>query len=253
MLPCRIRLVALLLFVITGLATAAMAAPSRLLFDQGHGQRFRIEETGSLHLSKLAALFVEDGVEVSSSTALLTDESLAQVQALVISGPFATLAPAEVASICRFVERGGRLAVMLHIGQPVAELLHRLDVDFTNYVLAEQENIIGTDPKNFQVKSFAPHDLTAGIDHFSLYGGWALMNTAGNASIVAQTSPKAWVDLDGDRKLSPKDVVQSFGVLVAGTYGQGRFAIFGDDAIFQNQFLDEANRKLARNLIQWLR
>lgn len=42
-------------------------------------------------------------------------------------------------------------------------------------------------------------------------------------------------------------------MVVAGSYGKGRFAVFGDDAIFQNRFLDADNRKLAANLARWLK
>jgi hypothetical protein len=145
------------------------------------------------------------------------------------------------------------MTVMLHIGKPLAELFRSIEVDFTNYVLAEQENIIGDDPKNFQVKSLTDHPLFSGLNHFSLYGGWALKNTAENSRIIASTSPKAWVDFNGDGKLSTGDIVQTFGVVVAGKLGKGRFVVFGDDAIFQNKFLDESNRQLAINLARWLK
>jgi class 3 adenylate cyclase len=94
--------------------------------------------------------------------------------------------------------------------------------------------------------------LLAGVQRFSLYGVWALMAFADNARVIASTSPDAWVDLDGDGTLSAGDAVQSFGVAVAGTMGRGAFVVFGDDAIFQNKFLDDDNRKLATNLAAWL-
>jgi len=40
--------------------------------------------------------------------------------------------------------------------------------------------------------------------------------------------------------------------VVTGTLNKGDFVIFGDDAIFQNRFLDDDNRKLATNLGKWL-
>ena len=79
------------------------------------------------------------------------------------------------------------------------------------------------------------------------------MSTAPSSRIVASTSPKAWVDLNGDKKLSDGDVVQSFGVVAVGEVGAGRFVVFGDDAVFQNRFLDESNRQLAKNLSRWLK
>jgi hypothetical protein len=236
----------------SALSVGALAAPV-VLVDQSHDQRFVIEKEESLHLSALAAILKAEGFFVKSSTNAFTDELLQDVDAVIISGPFQAIEPQEVAVLLRFLERGGRLAAMLHIGAPFSDLLHRLEVDFTNLILYEQENIIANDPRNFQIKALATNQLFGGMDHFSLYGGWALMNTAPSASIVASTTPRAWVDLDGDKKLSNGDVVQVFGVVVVGEYGAGRFVVFGDDAIFQNKFLDESNRQLAKNLARWLK
>jgi hypothetical protein len=232
--------------------TSAVASPV-VLFDQAHDQRFVIEKEEPLHLSRFASILKAEGLSVKSSTSLFTDDLLKGVDAIVISGPFKAIEPQEVDVLVRFLERGGRLAAMLHIGSPFTDLLHRLEVDFTNYVLYEQENIIDNDPRNFQVRALNTDSLFNGLDHFSLYGGWALMNTAPSAKIIASTSPKGWVDLNGDGKLSRGDVVQSFGVVVSGAAGAGRFVIFGDDAIFQNKFLDEQNRQLAINLARWLK
>lgn len=230
----------------------ATAAPV-VLIDQSHDQRFVVEKDGPLHLSAFAAILKNEGLSVKSSAEVLTEDRLKGVDAVVISGPFKDIESQEVDVLLRFLERGGRLAVMLHIGSPFSDLLHRLEVDFTNYVLYEQENIIDNDPRNYQVKELGAHPLFGGMDHFSLYGGWALMNTALSARIVASTSPKGWVDLNGDKKLSKGDVVQAFGVVVTGDSGGGRFVVFGDDAIFQNKFLDENNRQLAINLARWLK
>jgi len=233
-------------------AGGAIAAPV-VLIDQSHDQRFVIEEEGPLHLSGFAAILKKEGFSVKISTEAFTDDLLKGVDAVVISGPFKNIESHEVAVLLRFLERGGRLAAMLHIGSPFADLLRRLEVDFTNYVLSEQENIIDNDPRNFQIKALQTNPLFAGMDHFSLYGGWALMNTAPTSSLVASTSSKSWVDLNGDKKLSKGDVVQSFGVVAVGEFGAGRFVVFGDDAIFQNRFLDESNRQLAINLDRWLK
>lgn len=233
-------------------ASAANAAPL-VLFDQAHDQRFVIARDEPLQLSGFAAVMKGEGLDVRSSAEPLTEEALRKVDALVISGPFKPFDAAEVDAVVRFVERGGHLAVMLHIGSPFAELLQRLEVNFTNYVLYEHENIIEGDPRNFQVKNLVTSPLFGGIDHFSLYGGWALMNSAQSAWVIAATSPKGWVDLDGDKKLSNGDVLGSFGVVVAGELGAGRFIVFGDDAIFQNRFLDEQNSQLAKNLARWLK
>ena len=244
----------LMFAVLAGLmltAVSAFAVPI-LLVDQGHDQRFVIEKDGELQLSSFAGVMKQEGFDVRSSKEPLTEETLKGVSALIISGPFKALDPAEVEAVARFVEHGGRLAAMLHIGVPFSGILRRLEVDFTNYVLGEQENLIDNDFRNFRARALEASPLFDGLEHFSLYGAWALTNTAPSARIIASTSPKGWVDINGDKMLSKGDVVQAFGVAVEGTHGAGRFVVFGDDAIFQNKFLDASNKQLSRNLARWL-
>lgn len=223
-----------------------------VLFDQGHGQKFLIEKTGPLDLSNLSELFRQKGFTVKSSNAKILDEVLSDASALIISGPFVPFSSEEIDSIVNFIKRGGRLCIMLHIGQPVAELLHRLEVDVSNGVIREREGVIEGESLNFHVTRLVGHDLNKGLKQFNIYGGWALMNTGDNTAIIAETSPTSWVDLDSDKKFSVGDAVQSFGVAVAGKIGEGRFVVFGDDAIFQNKFLDEVNILLGKNLVEWL-
>jgi hypothetical protein len=223
-----------------------------VIFDQGHGQRFTIEQKEGLHLSGLASLFSEGGFEVKSVKGQITDEVLAGVHVLIISGAFSPFSPQEIDAISRFVEKGGNLSVMLHIPQTVAGLLGKFHVITSNYVLNEQENMINSKPKDFYVKKLEVHPLTKGLKKFAVHGGWALMNEGGSGKLIAQTSGKAWVDFDRDGKLSEGDVKQSFGVVIAGTFGKGKFVVFGDDAIFQNTFLQNENLTLGKNLVKWL-
>lgn len=241
---------ALLIFSLWASVAFADAALPKIVFDQGHNQRFLIGEKGDLQLSKLADVIRSRGAAVTATVASLNDESLQGVTALVISGPFESLQKDEVEAVARFVERGGRLAAMLHIGPPLASLLDRLDMDHSNAVLHERNNTIDKDI-NFRVKQLKQHPIFAGLSQFSVYGGWALK--AGEGGIpIAHTSVEAWVDLDGDKLLSKSDAVGVFDVVVAGSLGAGSYLVFGDDAIFQNRFLDENNGKLAANLADWL-
>jgi hypothetical protein len=221
-----------------------------ILFDQGHNQRFLIEEKGDLQLSKLADSLSGPGVVVASTRKPLSDESLKDISALVISGPFATLRAEEVEAIARFIEKGGRLAALLHIGAPFSGLLARLDVDHSNGVVHERNNVIDPDI-NFRVTNLSGSPLFSGIKHFSLYGGWAL-NPGKSGTSQALTSPDAWIDLNGDKVLSNGDAVAAFSMIVSGTLGSGSFVVFGDDAIFQNRYFDENNSILAANLGKWL-
>ena len=233
------------------LATSAVAAPV-VLFDESHAQQFLIGKDGPLDLSALAAAYREHGFQVKSFAGPLNGAELSSVDVLILSGPFRPLNPDEVQAVLDFVNNGGGLAVMLHIPQPTLNLLRQLDVDVANGTLHEDAAAIGGNPLYFKVSKLAVHPLTEGLESFSLYGSWALRGVADHVTTVAETSQHGWVDLDHDNKFSKADAMQPFGVVVAGQLGQGRYVVFGDDALFQNRFFDEFNRRLAINLVNWL-
>ena len=243
--------VAIALLTATSLCRTAAARPV-VLVDEAHGQRFLTGQTGPLDLSTLAGLFTAAGWDVRTTRTPFGADTLARVDALVISGAFAPLTPQETEAVMQFLQRGGRLCVMLHIAPPVDQLLHRLNVAISNGVIREREHLVADDPLNFSVTSFDPHPLLRNVRAFNIYGGWALRGLANSATVIASTSPSAWIDLNGNNSMDDRDAVQSFGVVVAGQSGRGRFAVFGDDAIFQNQFLTGGNLTLARNLVAWL-
>lgn len=242
------------LAALLALGTPADAGAPVVLFDQGHGQRFVIEDAGELHLSRLAEVFRASGYQVRAAAEPLTPKTLDGVAVVVSSGLFQSYSTDELETLLAFVERGGGLAVMLHVAPTYANLLQSLGVLASPGVLREGEGVLEGNPLNYRVTSFSAHPLTAGLEGFSLYGGWAVMDNGRSPTVhtLAFTSRSSWIDADGDRQRGPKEVAHSYGVVVAGERGKGRFAVFGDDAIFQNRFLDEANRKLATNLAGWL-
>jgi hypothetical protein len=224
-----------------------------VIFDQGHGQKFVIEKEGELQLSRLAGLFREKGYDVKVNAGQMNDASLKTVDVLIISGAFQPLLPEEIDAVIRFVERGGNLCVMLHIPQPVTGLMSRLNVYASNGVIQEEENTIHNAPKEFFITNLEKHAITKGAKKIGVHGAWALMTESKNAQIIARTGPKAWVDLNRDGKFNKPDVRQSFGVVIAGVLGKGKYVIFGDDAIFQNKFLDQENMTIGKNLADWMR
>ncbi len=241
-----------LLLMLLIVSIPALAYHPRVLFDQGHGQAFVIEKDEDLHLSKLAGSFVDQGFEVSSTMHPLTAELLNKTDALIISGAFKPYTKSEIIEIRRFVEAGGRLAVMIHIGAPLIPLLQGLGVDVANGVIREKEQIIDNEPLNFRTSNLQTHPLTLGIDNFSLYGSWPVRPLTKSGQTLAYSSSNSWVDLTGDKRQTPGDAIQSFGVLVENRIAKGAVLVFGDDALFQNRFLQGNNQSLANNLGQWL-
>ncbi len=234
--------------LITG---SAYASPS-VLFDQGHRQAFLVENSGELDLSRLVDLFREEGVEVTATAEPLSQESLSAVDALVISGPFAPLGKNEVAAVVDFVRRGGKLSLMLHIAQPLAPLMMDLGVMYSKGVIREQVNGVDEKMTDFFAATSGSHSIVDGLDRFALFGAWGVAGRRDDVKEFAATGEHGWIDLNKDGMLSPGDAMQKLSVAVSGNIGQGEFLVFGDDAIFQNRFLENENEQLARNLVHWI-
>ena len=99
-----------------------------VLFDQGHGQRFTVEDENPLGLSRLAEVLRDEGAQVGTLQGRIDGTALAGAKALVVSGPFAPFQASEVEAITDFIMRGGRVSIMLHIAPPVTSLLDGLGV-----------------------------------------------------------------------------------------------------------------------------
>jgi len=239
----------LLLFILP-FPLPAIAGPT-ILFDQGHGQQFLSSKNGPLDLSRLATLFTDQGATLITSEGPLTSDSLSNINILVISGPFFPITEPEINAIIQFVDHGGRLAIMAHIASPLIPLLHRLKISISSAAIYEQQNISGNNGRDFMVNHLQEHPLTREMDGFMVYGGWALMGRGTNMQEIAHSSQNAWIDLNGNGILNEKDAKQAFSLIIVGQSGQGSYAIFGDDAIFQNQYLKGGNLLLGGNLARW--
>lgn len=234
------------------LGSGATAWGVEVLIDQGHGQRFVIEGDQPLGLSELAALFREQGARVRSSTAAFSDETLANRDILIVSGPFAPPSPAEIAAVTKFLQQGGKLVVMAHISQPLGQLLETLGVAISSLPVFEQEHLLAGQPRDFSVADLAKHPLLQGLTSFKVYGAWALQCREETVQELARTSGRAWLDLDRNGQPGGQEPVRAFPLVVSGRMGRGTFVVFSDDALFQNQFLEGGNLQLAKNLAAWL-
>lgn len=233
-------------------STLRLGGRPKLLFDQGHRQLFFADRDGPLDLSRFAAVLEDRGFLVETSTGELSSDRLSTFDVLIISGPFSPLTSSELDAVTAFVEQGGQICLMLHVAPPLQPLLHRLDISASERVVYEQRNVMYGSLSDFLVTSSHSHDLTDGVDAFVVHGSWALFPAGGNAQPIAETSPAAWVDSNANQELDEEDIAGALPIAVAGRFGRGRFAIFGDDAVFQNQFLSGGNLTLAENLAKWL-
>jgi hypothetical protein len=247
----KMRYLLLLTMWIVLAAEFALAAPV-VLFDEGHGQPFHAQGQGPLDLSLLAGRFAAAGFDVRVATEPLDRVPLPDAAALVISGAFKPLTADERTAVQGLLARGGSLAVMLHIAPPLAGLLEMLHIGYANGILHDSSRAIDNNPQDFRVSGLARHPLTSGLADFAVHGSWALRATAADIQPLAWSSRNGWVDLERDGQPGPGDVVGPFAVAATGSYGPGRYVVFGDDALFQNRYLAGGNLQLADNLARWM-
>ena len=229
------------------------ATPPVVLFDEAHGQRFVVGKDGPLDLSEIGKLFTDAGFVIRSQKEKFTSEQLQGVDVVIVSGPFQTYTVDELQALEAFVEQGGKLSIMLHVGPLMTELLDRFHVFVSNGAVNEAEHLLDERATTFRLTDLVAHPLTNGLPGIDIYGGWALLNKGDDLQVLARTGPHAWIDLNRDQMLTKGDASQAFGMVVCGPRGKGQVVVFGDDAIFQNRFLAGNNLQLAKNLVLWLR
>lgn len=229
-------------------------APTKVVFDQGHGEQALIGRQEGGDLSELARVFQSQGLQPLAVSGPLNPETLAGATAVVIAGPMAPLTEAEMVSLGKFLQQGGQLCLLLKVAPPATPLLQNLGLAASNSTINELVNQLDEIPSHFAVASLAPHPLTKGLQRLNLHDSLAI-NTQEEANVLATTSPQAWIDLNGNGQLDRGDAQQPFNVMVSGQYGRGRFVVLGSATILQNQLLSGQykNRQLAENLGNWLR
>lgn len=227
------------------------SGPPVVIFDQGHGQRFAAEDRGPLGLARLTSILQEQKLRVGVLAGPLTPARLAASRAVIISGPFTPLTRDDIERLSAFMENGGRLCLMLHIAEPAAALMERLGIEALGVALAVNGENQSHPATDFAVSDLDSNQLFQGLLGFTVYGSWALEVAGSTARIIARTDKTTWID-DNRDGIMDENEVRPYGMVATGIHGKGAFMVFGDDAIFQNRFLDPDNRKLARNLAAWL-
>ncbi len=221
-------------------------------FDDSHAEIFSPLKGGPLHFSKFYGMTKSAGKDVAINRDTITPEILERVRTYIIAGPSMQIKPDEIAALNSFVERGGRLLVLIHVSEPVARLTESFGIIVSNFVLSESNGAIGNEPQDFLVTSFLPHPVTEGVQRLALYGSWALL-PEGRSEAVASTSAGSWVDYDGDGVRGEGEPEEAFAVAAVTEWGLGRVAVIADDAPFTNLFMKEAdNERFVMNIIKWL-
>ena len=182
-----------------GLEGATAGRQKLVLFDQSHSNRFSMSELRAL----TTALSAQGArIEVLDSSfafdELGLEGRLKYTHSLVVVAPSVVFSTGEVTAVERFVERGGRLVVILdptRTGSSIDvfgflflapsddvsaanQLLRSFDLSFSDdylYNLTENEGNF----RNVLLRDFGEHPLTAGLETVALYAARSVQTQAG--------------------------------------------------------------------------
>ncbi|HYE87666.1 MAG TPA: hypothetical protein VEA16_14990, partial [Vicinamibacterales bacterium] len=231
-------------------ATPAYRAESgpRVVIDGAHHNFHTVDG----RYGPFAQLLRNDGFRVSGSDAAFTDESLADVDVLVIANALATedveewvlpnpsaFTAEEIAAVRRFVERGGALLLIadhMPMAGAATDLGKAFGVAFDNGFAVDGD----TEPDIFTRENggLAEDPLTAGIPQLRSFTGSAFTAPA-NARALMRLDARydvlmpevAWQFSDATPKVSGAGRLQG----AAMDIGRGRVAVFGEAAMFTAQ------------------
>lgn len=234
-------------------AVKQKTAAATVVFDMAHTEIFSPVKDGPLNYSSFYAMWKTSGEEAGVNKEPITAARLSKVRTYIIAGPAQQLTREEVGALEGFVKNGGNLLVLLHISPPVAQLTNAFGILVSNFTIGEQAGLIDGKSQDFFVTNFGAHPVSAGLEKIAVYGTWGLMANE-PAMTVAATTPKAWADMDRNRKFDKGEPQQEFGIVAVSETGKGKVVVVADDAPFANKFIGEAdNRKLAENIMKWFK
>jgi hypothetical protein len=237
------RLVLVLLLLIPG---CFQEEKPLLLVDYAHGEIFPPLDPRDLGYATLDTVFKEAGYEVRVISEPLTAKELRRAKVYLLAGPMNELSEEERSALRDFVERGGKVVVLVHIASPLRKFLEEYNITL-GWVVAEHENTLGK-AQDFMVRNVGEGELFEGVGSLSFYGAFSVRAPES----YAFTSPRAWEDLNLNGVWEEGEPRGKFALIGMANYGKGYILVLGDDATLANRFIgEEDNFKLARNLAEW--
>lgn len=260
-------------------ATPAFRAETgpRVVIDGAHNNFHTVDG----RYAPFAQLLRNDGFRVSGSTTQFTDQSLANVDVLVIANALAAedveewrtpnpsaFTAGEIAAVRRFVERGGALLLIadhMPMAGAATKLGDAFGVEFINGFALDGDD--APDLFTRENGGLADDPLTAGIPQLRSFTGSAF--TAPNARPLMRLDARynvlmpeeAWSFSDATPRVSGEGKLQGAVMEV----GRGRVAVFGEAAMFTAQVAGpernptglrspgaEYNKQFALNVVRWL-
>jgi ABC-type uncharacterized transport system involved in gliding motility auxiliary subunit len=242
-------------------------------FVTGHGER-GLGDEGPGGLRLLDTTLVASNYR-TERVSLLEGEIPQMCAALVAAGPRQAYAPDEITRLFAYVDRGGRLAVLLEpdAAPSLAEPLRARGVEPGAGVIVDASGAgrsVGGGPRTPLAVAYNTHPITRGFEFATMYDGARPLRVVerpelgGRPVALAQTSPRSFATSSADAEPSfdaARGDVQGPLTLAAATAigaaarpdQQARLVVFGDSDFIANAFLRrQGNRDFFLRALAWL-
>jgi ABC-type uncharacterized transport system involved in gliding motility auxiliary subunit len=188
----------------SALIRVSKASKKTIRFLEGHGERgINDQERGGL--SSMKDALTKQGYEVGTLSLLHESEVPEGTAVLVLAGPRRPVTKDERERIGRYVDRGGRLAIMIDpdTQSELDPLLRQWGVEAGRGVLVDlQDRLAQGDLTALMVRTFTEHEITQDFTFavlFPVSRHLAFHEEAGkdwDFVPLARTSPRSWAETD---------------------------------------------------------
>ena len=233
----------------TTLDSATSGKGPIVLFDVAHMEIFGPKNTSQLGQSAAVARMRKAGMRVVATHDPFAPEMLKNASGVIISGNMQPLTAGELSALDAFMNRGGIVLVCVHIAPMDLNIAQLYGLGLSPTVLQTTNPRPGDDPKNLVCTNIENRPLTAGVSSVRVMGAWGV-GFQDPTQIAVGTGADAWLDADGDGKLTSADTRGPFGMIVVRSVGKGELILSGDDAVFANLALASSdNVRLFDNIV----
>ena len=229
----QVVLVGLTAVVVVGLVLAATTSSAAFgSYNQGWD--------GASSLQDEARAVGAEG-EIVRNTSQYSSRAANDTVAVVLS-PETGYGPTETDRLRAFVRRGGTLVVAEDFGNHSNALLARIGAQARvggDPLRDEQYNY--RSPAFPVARNVSNASLMEGVGSLTLNHGTSVEPSG--ATVLASTSPVAYLDTNANDELDDSDQVGTYPVATAESVGEGRVVVVGDPSLFINAMLDRAGNR----------
>lgn len=223
-----------------------------VIFDMAHGEVFGPDDTSALGQSELVKEIEAEGYQVQVNRRKFDDVTLSDVAAVYVPGPMTPFTDAEKKVLDDYVVNGGTIVLTIHVPFPVMATPARWGLPVGSDVMVDRTPAYD-DPGIFAATGMTEDALTEGIESVVVVSGWPVSvdsQKLAGAKIAISSPDDIAVDANKNGAFDAADPQPPYGVVGIAPVGSGRVIVMGDDAIFANIAIHEANNlQLLKNIL----